>query len=51
MGEEDYIEDTRQDARVEYSLMYSVLMNESWHEINLVKRVNTALVYESGCTK
>ena len=26
-------------------------MNERWHELNLVKCVNTVLVIEGGCTK
>ena len=40
-GEEKSIEDTRQDLRVRYSFLYSILMSERWHELNLVKRVKT----------
>jgi len=36
---------------VKYSFLYSILMNERWHELNLVKRVNTVLIIEGGCTK
>ena len=49
--EEKSIEDTRQELRVKYSFLYSILMNERWHELNLLKRVNTVLVIEGGCTK
>ena len=28
-----------------------MLMSERWHELNLVKRVNTVLIIESECTK
>ena len=38
-------------TRVKYGFVYSVLMNERWHELSLVKRVNTVLVIEGGCTK
>ena len=47
-GEEKSIEDIRQGSRVKYSFLYSILMNERWHELNLVKRVNTVLVIEGG---
>ena len=50
-GEEKSIEDTRQDLRVRYNFLYSILMSERWHELNLVKRVNTVLVIEGGCSK
>ena len=45
------IEDTNRELRVKYSFLYSILMNERWHELSLVKRVNTVLVIEGGCTK
>ena len=48
---EKSIEDMSEIKRVKYSFLYSVLMNERWHELNLVKRVNTVLVIEGGCTK
>jgi cytochrome c oxidase subunit IV len=38
-------------TRVKCGFVYSVLMNERWHELSLVKRVNTVLVIEGGCTK
>ena len=38
-------------ARIKYGFVYSVLMNERWHELSLMKRVNTVLVIEGGCTK
>ena len=45
------IEDTNRELRVKYSFLYSILMSERWHELSLVKRVNTVLVIEGGCTK
>ena len=50
-GEEKSIEDMGEMLTVKYSFIYSILMNERWHELNLVKRVNTVLVIEGGCTK
>lgn len=43
--------DTNTDLRVKYSFLYSILMNERWHELSVLKRVNTVLVIEGGCTK
>lgn len=42
---------TTPDLRVKYSFLYSILMSERWHELSVVKRVNTVLVIEGGCTK
>ena len=50
-GEEKSVEDTRQDLHVRYSFLYSILMSERWHELNIGKRVNTVLVIEGGCSK
>ena len=38
-------------TRVKYGFAYSILMNERWHKLSLVKRANTVLVIEGGCTK
>ena len=38
-------------ARIKYGFVYSVLMNEQWHELSLMRHVNTVLVIEGGCTK
>ena len=43
--------ETKLELQVKYSFFSSILMNERWHELNLVKRVNTVLIVESGCTK
>jgi len=45
------IEDTNRELSVKYSFLYSTLTSERWHELNLVKRVNTVLVIEGRCTK
>ena len=42
---------TTADLRVKYSFIYSILMSERWHELSLLKRVNTVLIIEGGCTK
>ena len=42
---------TSDDLRVKYSFIYSILMSERWHELSLLKRVNTVLIIEGGCTK
>ena len=39
------------EFQVKNSFLYSILMNERWHELNLVNRVNTVLIIEGGCTK
>lgn len=43
--------ETKRELQVKYSFLYSILMNERWHELNLVKRVNSVLIIEGGCTK
>ena len=45
------MENTEHDVRVKFCFLYSVLMNERWHELSLLKRVNTILIIEGGCTK
>ena len=45
------IENMKHELRVKYSFLYLVLMNERWHELNLLKRINTILIIEGGCTK
>lgn len=50
-GKKGDIESTKHESRVKYSFLYSVLMNERWHELSLLKRLNTILVIEGGCTK
>ena len=42
---------TGADVRIKYSFIYSILMSERWHELSVLKRVNTVLVIEGGCTK
>ena len=37
---------TSDDLRVKYSFIYSILMSERWHELSLLKRVNTVLIIE-----
>ena len=50
-GEGRKMEDIGESLFFEYSFLYSILMSERWHELNLVKRVNTVLIVEGGCTK
>ena len=45
------IEDTPHNLKVKYSFIYSILMNERWHALSLVQRVNTVLITEGGCSK
>ena len=49
-GKENSVAETKLELQVKYSFLYSILMNERWHELNLVKRVNTVLIIEGGCT-
>ena len=42
---------TTPDLRVKYGFIYSILMSERWHELSVLKRVNTVLIIEGGCTK
>ena len=44
------MENTELDVCVKFCFLYSVLMNERWHELSLLKRVNTILIIEGGCT-
>ena len=50
-GKENSVAETKLEVQVKYSFLYLILMNERWHELNLVKRVNTILIIEGGCTK
>ena len=50
-GKNTGIEGTTHDLRVKFSFLYSVLTSERWHELSLLKRVNTILIIEGGCTK
>jgi len=50
-GKENSVAETKLELQVKYSFLYSILMNERWHELNLVKRVNTVLIIKGGCTK
>ena len=50
-GKENSVAETKLEVQVKYSFLYSILMNERWHELNLVKRVNTVFIIEGGCTK
>lgn len=50
-GKEKSAAETKRELQVKYSFLYSILMNERWHELNLVKRVNSVLIIEGGCTK
>ena len=45
------MENTELDVRVKFWFLYSALMNERWHELSSLKRVNTILVIEGRCTK
>lgn len=50
-GKEKSAAETKRELQVKYSFLYSILMNERWHYLNLVKRVNKVLIIEGGCTK
>lgn len=50
-GKEKSAAETKRELQVKYSVLYSILMNERWHYLNLVKRVNKVLIIEDGCTK
>ena len=50
-GKDTGIEETKNELRVKFSFLYSVLMSERWHELSLLKRDNTILIIEGGCTK
>ena len=44
-------ESTAPKLKMKYVNIYSILMNERWHEFSLVQRVNTLLMIEGGCSK
>ena len=50
-GKNGAIEISQDQLKVKYDFIYSILMNERWHELSLLKRVHTVLVIEGGCTK
>lgn len=50
-GKEKSAAETKRELQVKHSFLYSILMNERWHYLNLVKRVNKVLIIEGGCTK
>ena len=50
-GKENSVVEKKLELQVKNSFLYSILMSERWHELNLVKRVNTVLIIEGGCTK
>ncbi|CAB4026192.1 RNA-directed DNA polymerase from transposon BS, partial [Paramuricea clavata] len=41
----------KQDLRVKYGFLYSILMNVRWHELSLIQRLNTLCLIEGGCSK
>ena len=45
------IEDIKDGLKVKYCPLYSILMHKRWNELSLLKRVNTILAIEGGCTK
>lgn len=48
---DDGFEDIKLELRVKYAFLYSILMNERWHELTYVKRMVTLLIIEGGCSK
>ena len=50
-GKENSVVEKQIELQVKYSFLYPILMSERWHELNLVKRVNTVLIIEGECTK
>jgi hypothetical protein len=50
-GNDNDIEGTKHELRVKYSFLYSILMKERWHELSVIKRMNTILIIEGGCSK
>ena len=50
-GNNNSDEDINHGLKVKYFFLYSILMHERWNELSLLKRVNTILAIEGGCTK
>ena len=42
------MENTELDVRVKFCFLYSVLINERWHELSLLKRVRTGHKVQRG---
>lgn len=42
---------TSADLGVKYRFLYTTPMNERWHELSLLKHVNTVLVIKGRCAK
>ena len=42
------IDDTPQCMQVKYCFVYSILMNNRWHELSLLQRMNTVLMIRGG---
>ena len=49
-GRENSLAEAKLELQVKYSFLYLILMNERWHELNLVKHVDTVLIIEGGLT-
>ena len=50
-GNDNDVKGTKHELRVKYSFLYLILMNERWHELSLIKRINAILIIEGGCSK
>ncbi|CAB4015153.1 Hypothetical predicted protein, partial [Paramuricea clavata] len=50
-GEMCDLADTPASLRVKYCLIYSILMNQRWHELSLLQRINTVLMIRGGSSK
>lgn len=50
-GEMCDLADTPASLRVKYCLVYSILMNQRWHELSLLQRINTVLMIRGGSSK
>ena len=50
-GNQNDFDETKQNLKIKYSFLYSILMNCRWHELSLLQRINTMLIIEGGCSK
>ena len=50
-GNQVDIDETKDEAKVKYCFIYSILMQMRWHELSLFQRINTILLIEGGCGK
>ena len=50
-GNNCHSNETPEQLKLKYCLMYSILMQNRWHELSLLQRVNTVLLIEGGCSK